>query len=84
MFANLTTHLPLAGTLEVDPGGPSRFTPAALLVYPAVPFEIGGATAGQASSGTCKKNGLNFLDYGLSLVRANAHGSGRPLPVDTS
>ena len=33
---------------------------------------------------TCQKNGLNFLDYGLSLVRAGALGTDLPLPLDSS
>lgn len=33
---------------------------------------------------TCQKNGLNYLDYGLSLVRARAAGMNLPLPLDSS
>ena len=33
---------------------------------------------------TCQKNGLNFLDYGLSLVRAGILGTDLPLPLDSS
>ncbi len=33
--------------------------------------------------GTCRKNGLNFLEYGLSTIRARAAGSTLPLPIDT-
>ena len=32
---------------------------------------------------TCQKNGLNFLDYGLSVVRARAAESPLPLPLDS-
>ncbi len=32
---------------------------------------------------TCQKNGLNFLDYGLSVLRARAAGSTLPLPLDS-
>lgn len=33
---------------------------------------------------TCQKNGLNYLDYGLSLVRARGAGLNLPLPLDSS
>jgi transposase len=33
---------------------------------------------------TCQKNGLNYLDYGLSLIRARAAGLDLPLPLDSS
>lgn len=33
---------------------------------------------------TCQKNGLNFLDYGLTLLRARATHSPLPLPFDSS
>lgn len=32
---------------------------------------------------TCQKNGLNFLDYGLSVLRARAADSPPPLPLDS-
>ena len=33
---------------------------------------------------TCQKNGLNFLNYGLSVIRTRAIGGALPLPLDTS
>ena len=32
---------------------------------------------------TCQKNGLNFLDYGLSVLRARPSSSPLPLPLDS-
>ena len=32
---------------------------------------------------TCQKNGLNFLEYGLSVLRAQAADSPLPLPLDS-
>jgi len=32
---------------------------------------------------TCQKNGLNFLEYGLSVLRARAADSPLPLPLDS-
>jgi len=32
---------------------------------------------------TCQKNGLNFLEYGLSVLRAQAADSSLPLPLDS-
>ncbi len=32
---------------------------------------------------TCRKNGMNFLEYGLSTIRARATGSTLPLPLDS-
>ncbi len=32
---------------------------------------------------TCRKNGLNFLDYGLSVLRARQSGCSLPLPLDS-
>lgn len=34
--------------------------------------------------GTCRKNGSNFLEYGLSVLRARAAASPLPLPLDSS
>jgi len=33
--------------------------------------------------GTCRKNGGNFLEYGLSVVRARQNGFAIPLPLDS-
>jgi len=33
---------------------------------------------------TCQKNGLNFLEYGLTLLRARSAGLPLPLPLDSS
>ena len=33
--------------------------------------------------GTCRKNGGNFLEYGLSVVRARQNGFAVPLPLDS-
>ena len=33
---------------------------------------------------TCRKNGLNFLEYGLSVLRAQTADSPLPLPLDSS
>jgi hypothetical protein len=32
---------------------------------------------------TCRKNGLNFLDYGLAVLRARAAGHPPPLPLES-
>lgn len=32
---------------------------------------------------TCRKNGRNFLEYGLSVLRARQNGTPLPLPLDT-
>ena len=33
---------------------------------------------------SCQKNGLNFLEYGLSLLHARSAGLDLPLPLDSS